>query len=66
MSGLHLTNEQIKRFHKDGLLVVENFLSQDEVQSLRNEMMKLAGEMDPKEHRGIFSTTKHENVRKSL
>ena len=39
--GEYLTAEQIEKFQKDGILVVENFLSQDEVKNMREEIMKL-------------------------
>jgi len=55
--GEYLTAEQIEKFQKDGILVVENFLSQDEVKNMREEILKLVHEMNPEEHRGVFSTT---------
>ena len=39
--GEYLTAEQIEKFQKDGILVVENFLSQDEVKNMREEILKL-------------------------
>lgn len=57
--GDFLTAEQIETFHKNGLLVVNNFLTQEEVTSMRNEILKLVNDMDPNEHKGVFSTTKH-------
>ena len=39
--GEYLTAEQIEKFQKDGILVVENFLSQDEVKNMRAEILKL-------------------------
>ena len=60
--GEFLTNEQIQSFHQNGLLVVDNFLSQDEVKDMRGEILKLVQEMDPKQHRGVFSTTVHHQV----
>ena len=39
--GEYLTVEQIEKFQKDGILVVENFLSQDEVKNMREEILKL-------------------------
>ena len=43
--GEYLTAEQIEKFQKDGILVVENFLSQDEVKNMREEIMKLVQSM---------------------
>jgi hypothetical protein len=51
-----LTSAQKVDFAQNGLIVVDNFLSQDEVTDLRSEIMKLVHEMDPKKHRGVFST----------
>ena len=39
--GEYLTAEQIEKFQQDGILVVENFLSQDEVKNMREEILKL-------------------------
>lgn len=57
MSGL--TKEQIDKFRSEGLLVVPGFLSQDEVAAIKSACSQLVEEMDPKKHRGIFSTTNH-------
>lgn len=54
-----LTREQKQKFESDGLLVLENFLSPEEVSGLRAEILRLVREMDPAQHRGIFSTTEH-------
>ena len=51
--GEYLTAEQIEKFQKDGILVVENFLSQDEVKNMREEIMKLVQSMllfSPRQH----------------
>ena len=55
--GEYLTTEQIEKFEKDGILVIDNFLSQDEVKDMRKEILKLVQDMNPEEHRGVFSTT---------
>ena len=55
--GEYLTTEQIEKFKKDGILVIDNFLSQDEVKDMRKEILKLVQDMNPEEHRGVFSTT---------
>jgi len=55
--GEYLTIEQIEKFKKDGILVVDNFLSQDDVRDMRKEILKLVQDMNPEEHRGVFSTT---------
>ena len=42
---------------------MDNFLTGDEVSSLRESCLELVGEMDPKAHRGVFSTTEHNQVK---
>jgi len=58
-----LTHSQMEKFEKEGLLVVENFLSGEEVESLKDEMYKLVEGMDPTTEKGTFSTTDHEQCR---
>jgi len=60
MTGL--TEEQLEQFEKDGILVVEDFLSQEEVKSLQTEIHKIVENLDPKTDRGVFSTTDHQQA----
>ena len=62
MASSYLTQSQIEEFHENGLLVIENFVNQNEVKAMKNEILKLVDEMDPKEHKGVFSTTSHNQV----
>ena len=57
-----LTSEQIETFHKNGLLVVENFLTETEVKDMRKSILDRVKEMNPEEHKAIFSTTSHHQV----
>jgi hypothetical protein len=41
---------------------VEDFLTEDEVNSLRESCAQLVRDMDPNDHRGVFSTTEHNQV----
>ena len=50
------------QFWSDGLLAVDDFLTPDEVSCMRSSMLRLVEGMDPKEHRGVFSTTSHNQV----
>jgi len=52
---LGLTEEQKDKFDRDGILVIENFLDQNEVETLRNACHSLVESMDPEVHRGVFS-----------
>ena len=58
-----LTWDQVQEYKKNGILVVPNFLTQSEVKMLRSRILDLVDEMDPSEHRGVFSTTSHDQVR---
>jgi len=51
-----LTKEQLDKFEKDGLLVIEDFLTLEEVEGLKSEITKLVENMDPETDRGVFST----------
>ena len=62
MAPLILTQSQIDEFHKNGLLVIEDFLSQNEVREVKEEIFKLVDGMDPSEHKGVFSTTSRSQV----
>ena len=56
-----LTKDQIRRFERDGILVVEDFLTQDEVSSIKAACRELVRDMDPKVHRGVFSAKGDQN-----
>ena len=62
MAPLILTQSQIEEFRTNGLLVIEDFLSQNEVREVKEEIFKLVDEMDPSEHKGVFSTTSRSQV----
>ena len=61
-----LTKEQLDKFEKDGLLVIEDFLTPEEVDSLKSEITKLVENMDPETDRGVFSTKDNNNRQVSL
>ncbi|CAL4204629.1 unnamed protein product, partial [Meganyctiphanes norvegica] len=59
-----LTKDQLEKFHKDGYLIVPNFLSDQEADSLRSSCHRLVEKMDPKDHaRTVFSTQDHDQAR---
>ena len=66
MSHLGLTTEQIEQYERDGILVVENFLTADEVESMRNGCWQLVEDMDPSIHKGVFSGTSTKNDKQVL
>ena len=45
------------KFDRDGILVVESFLDEKDVEGLREACDKLVHDMDPDVHRGVFSAT---------
>nr|KAG5689864.1 hypothetical protein BaRGS_002375 [Batillaria attramentaria] len=49
--------EDSVQFEKEGYAIIENFLTEEEVQSLRNEMAHIMDNLDPSEHRSVFRTT---------
>lgn len=61
MKQLGLTNDQIEQYERDGILVVEDFLSSEEVESMRKGCWNLVQNMDPAVHRGIFSGNASKN-----
>ena len=60
-----LSSSQLKEFQKNGMLVIEDFVNQNEVRAMRDEISRLVEEMNPTEHRGVFSTTSRSQVCKS-
>ena len=60
-----LSSSQLKEFQKNGMLVIEDFVNQNEVRAMRDEISRLVEEMNPMEHRGVFSTTSRSQVCKS-
>ena len=57
-----LTKEQLEKFEKDGLLVIEDFLHPEEVDGIKSEITQIVENMDPKTDRGVFSTTDCQQV----
>lgn len=54
------TDKDREQFEKDGFLVVEDFLTQKEIDSLRGGCHRIVDEMNPEEHAKIVFTTKEE------
>jgi len=52
-----LSRQQLEKFEKDGILIIEDFLTKDEVCSIRNEIFEIVENLDPQTDRGVFSTT---------
>eukprot|EP00057_Strongylocentrotus_purpuratus_P021053 XP_011675527.1 PREDICTED: phytanoyl-CoA dioxygenase domain-containing protein 1 [Strongylocentrotus purpuratus] len=58
------SKEERKQFEKDGFLVVENFLTKEEVESLKIECHDIVQNMDPKQHaRCTFDTSENTQAR---
>ena len=62
MTASILTASQIEDFHKNGILVIEDFLNESDVKAMKEEILRLVEEMNPSEHRGVFSTVLHDQV----
>jgi len=60
-----LSQEQVAEFEREGILVVEDFLTQQEVCEVRTEITRLVEEMDPAKDRGVFSTVDHDKCQSS-
>uniref|UniRef100_T1J7T0 Fe2OG dioxygenase domain-containing protein n=1 Tax=Strigamia maritima TaxID=126957 RepID=T1J7T0_STRMM len=45
-----------KKFWKNGYLIIENFLDNNDVSRLKEECYKIVDEIDPKEHKTVFKT----------
>ncbi|XP_040575440.1 phytanoyl-CoA dioxygenase domain-containing protein 1 [Lepeophtheirus salmonis] len=56
MSSVIITQEQRDRYEKEGLTVIPNFLTKQDVQELMTTCHDLVEQMDPDEHCGVFST----------
>jgi len=56
-ADFNLSEEQIKSFHENGFLIIENFVSDDEIEMLRNRTKELIEEeFAPEKNHTIFST----------
>lgn len=60
-----LSPEQLEKFQTDGCVAVPNFLTNEEVESLRASCYQLVEEMNPKDHSTIFSTTDQQQAKSS-
>jgi len=58
-----LSREQIDHFHNEGYLILEDFLTDEEVSSLRNACHALIDNFQPDQHRCVFTTTDHKQSR---
>jgi len=50
------------QFVEDGYLILEDFFSPDQCEEMRKECKRIVDEMNPEEHKEIFSTEAHEQV----
>ncbi|XP_060599354.1 phytanoyl-CoA dioxygenase domain-containing protein 1 homolog isoform X2 [Ruditapes philippinarum] len=51
-----LTTEQVKQFQDEGYLILEDFVDDATVESLKSECHRLIEEMNPADHNTVFST----------
>jgi len=57
-------DELHKKFHEQGFLLVENCLSNEDVDRLKNRMREMIDQFDTESHRNVFSTTKQQQNQK--
>ncbi|XP_030817356.1 phytanoyl-CoA dioxygenase domain-containing protein 1 isoform X1 [Camarhynchus parvulus] len=58
-----VTQQQIQKFHKDGFLVLEQFFSAEECDSMRRQIQRIVAEMEVPPHcRTAFSTRQEEQL----
>lgn len=53
---MKLTTEQLHQYEREGFLVIENFVSAEECDRLRERALELVAEFDPTAYVSIFST----------
>ncbi|XP_039576161.1 phytanoyl-CoA dioxygenase domain-containing protein 1 isoform X2 [Passer montanus] len=59
-----VSQQQIHKFHKDGFLVLEQFFSAEECDSMRRQIQRIVAEMEVPPHcRTAFSTRQEEQLR---
>ena len=63
MASSFLTHSQLNDFQKNGMLVIENFINQNDVKAMKEEINDLVDKMNPQEHKGVFSTTSRNQVK---
>ena len=54
-----VTDAQLKQFDDNGYLVLEDFATDAEMESMKSACKQMIDEMDPAEHNAVFSTTNH-------
>ncbi|KAB0795945.1 hypothetical protein PPYR_10006 [Photinus pyralis] len=52
-----------EQFHRDGYVLIDNFLSSEETEELKNEINKVIDEMPPQTETAIFSTDDNEALK---
>jgi phytanoyl-CoA hydroxylase len=55
-----VSNEMLRAYQRDGVLVLENMISHHECQSLMQQMNSLVNDFDINEHRSVFSAVTNE------
>ena len=63
MASSFLSHSQLSDFQKNGMLVLENFINQNDVKAMKEEINDLVDKMNPREHKGVFSTTSRNQVK---
>ncbi|XP_017601041.1 phytanoyl-CoA dioxygenase domain-containing protein 1 isoform X1 [Corvus cornix cornix] len=62
-----ITQHQIQKFHEDGFLVLEQFFSAEECESMRTQIQRIVAEMEVPPHcRTTFSTREEEQLQAQM
>ena len=56
-AGGRLTDEMVSSYRDNGLIVLENFVTVDACNELRQRALELVAAFDPSDVRSVFSTT---------
>uniref|UniRef100_H2YC43 Uncharacterized protein n=1 Tax=Ciona savignyi TaxID=51511 RepID=H2YC43_CIOSA len=62
MKEYNFTDQDKHKFEENGVIALEDFLSVEECDKLRDECWRIVDEMDPMDHKTIFSTNNHEQM----
>lgn len=60
--GTRLSDQQIEQYHRDGFLVIEDFVDVDRCRALRVAAEAIVADFRPNERRTVFTTNEQERV----
>nr|CAB3264843.1 phytanoyl-CoA dioxygenase domain-containing protein 1-like [Phallusia mammillata] len=63
MKDYAFTDAQKQKFEDDGFLVIEDFFTSSQCDEMQKECFRIVDEMNPLDHREVFSTDDHEQMK---